>query len=240
MPIFHPASTYTPISAAPGVSLVRLRWSNVYLLGADDFIIVDAGTSRDKIALAHILQRRFRGKRCAELWLTHAHPDHAGSAAFLARRFQTTIATHADERPFLERGQLYGAQNSLQKSVFALGALVWPMRPVRLTRALQDGQILPTAAGDWRVIYTPGHTRGHVAFFREHDRVLIAGDAVLTILPWTRRAGVTLPLKLFTRDDEQARASLRKLAALEPRVLLCGHGKPLLDAAQQLHDLAAR
>lgn len=238
MNIFSPASTCSAIPAAPSVFRLRLRWSNVYILGDDNFIVIDAGTARDKIPLSRILQRHFSSRRCAEIWLTHAHPDHAGSAAFLTRRLKTTVAAHKSEQPFLERRQLYGADNWMQKFVFGLGALIWPVRSVRIHHALHDGEVLPTAAGDWRVIHTPGHTHGHVAFFRERDRVLIAGDAVLTILPWTRRTGLTLPLRIFTRDAEQSHASLRKLAALEPRVLLCGHGEPLLNAAKQLHNLA--
>ena len=237
MPIFFPASTCSAIPDAPGVRRIRLKWSNVYILGDDNFVIIDAGTARDKIPLARILQREFPQRQCAEIWLTHAHPDHAGSAAFLARRFQTAIAAHENERPFLERGQLYGADNRLQKFIFAVGALIWPVRRCRIKRVLHDGEVLKTATGDWRVIHTPGHTLGHVAFFRASDRVLIAGDAVLTILPWTRRAGLTLPLQIFTRDIAQSRASLHKLAALEPRVLLCGHGEPMLNAAPQLRAL---
>ena len=238
MSIFTPASTCNTIPAAPGVRCLRLQWSNVYVLGAENFIVIDAGIARDKVSLAHILSREFPRQKCAQIWLTHAHPDHAGCAAFLARRFQTTIAAHQNERPFLERGQLYGADNRLQKLIFAVGALMWPVRPSHIHHALQDGEILESSAGAWRVIHTPGHTSGHVAFFRASDRVLIAGDAVLTILPWTRRVGLTLPLRIFTRDIKESRASLRKLAALEPRVLLCGHGEPMLDAARQLRDLA--
>ena len=233
---FRPASTCSVISAAPGVRRIQLQWSNVYVLGTDNFVVIDAGTARDKIPLACILQRESQ-RHCTEIWLTHAHPDHAGSAAFLARRLQTTIAAHENERPFLESGQLYGADNRWQKLIFQIGALIWPVRRCRIKRVLQDGQKVPTSAGDWRVIYTPGHTLGHVAFFRERDRVLIAGDALLTILPWTRRAGLTLPLQIFTHDVEQSRASLRRLAALEPRVSLCGHGEPMLNAAPKLRAL---
>ena len=226
------------IPAAPGVRLIRLSWSNAYALGdGADFILIDAGTPHDKIALARALPPS-SAARCRALWLSHAHPDHAGSAAFVARRFDAPVVAHEDERPFIESGRLYAPPREVQRAAFQAGSLIWPVRPCRLSRALSGGEVLESPAGDWLVVHTPGHTLGHVSFFRERDGVLIAGDALLNVLPWTRRTGLTLPLRLFTENSEQAMESARALARLRPRVLLAGHGEPLLDAAGPLWKFA--
>ena len=227
-----------PIPAAPGIRRIRLSWSNAFILGdGADFILVDAGTPRDKIALARILPLP-QSSRCHALWLSHAHPDHAGSMAFVARRYNTPVVAHEAERPFIESGQLYAPPHAIQRAAFRLGAPMWPVRPCRLSRALSGGEVLESPAGDWLVVHTPGHTDGHVSFFRERDGVLLAGDSLLNILPWTRRTGLTLPLRLFTQDSEQAMESARILARLRPRVLLAGHGEALLDAEEPLRRFA--
>ncbi len=232
--------TITKAEAAPGVWQIRLSYSNVYVLSegsGSGFALVDAGTPRDARRLRRALAQFGGLERCSALLLTHAHPDHAGCAALLARDSGAPILAHESERPFLESKRLYGS-GGLQAAAFKLGSLLWPIRPCRLSRALSDGEVVQASAEKWRVVHTPGHTRGHISFFRERDGVLLSGDALLNVRPWTRREGLTLPLRLFTQDAELALDSARKLALLQPRVLLPGHGGPLLDAAAPLRRFA--
>jgi glyoxylase-like metal-dependent hydrolase (beta-lactamase superfamily II) len=88
-----------------------------------------------------------------------------------------------------------------------------------------------TPAGDWRVLHTPGHTPGHVCYFREADGVLISGDALLTIVPFVRTEALAVPTFYFNTDTRLARRSTRRLAELNTAVLLPGHGRPLRDDA---------
>ncbi|MCC6007655.1 MAG: MBL fold metallo-hydrolase, partial [Rhodobacteraceae bacterium] len=83
--------------------------------------------------------------------------------------------------------------------------------------------------GDFEVIETPGHTMGHLAFFRASDRVLILGDAAMNLTLPLFAPGLRLPLKPVTEDMAAARASLRRLAALRPEVLCFGHGPVLRE-----------
>jgi glyoxylase-like metal-dependent hydrolase (beta-lactamase superfamily II) len=86
---------------------------------------------------------------------------------------------------------------------------------------------------DWRWVYTPGHTSGHISLFREGDRTLIAGDAIITV---NQENPVKLmsqirefrnPPRYLTQDWGEARRSVEKLAALEPYVVAAGHGLPV-------------
>ena len=86
-----------------------------------------------------------------------------------------------------------------------------------------------------QVVDTPGHTPGHIAIFDTDSRVLVAGDALNSTID-----GLKGPMSEFTVDMSTAAESVRKLAALEPQVILFGHGPPLQrDAAAELRRLAS-
>jgi len=98
--------------------------------------------------------------------------------------------------------------------------------------------------GGW--VHTPGHTAGHVSFFREADRTLIAGDAFVTtkqesaIAVLTQRPELHGPPAYYTPDWESARRSVESLAALEPLRVITGHGPPVQGEQMLagLHTLA--
>ncbi|MBV9470008.1 MAG: MBL fold metallo-hydrolase [Abitibacteriaceae bacterium] len=125
--------------------------------------------------------------------------------------------------------------------MFSIGELYWPVRQLPLGAQLSDNDTIDTPAGTWRVVHTPGHTPGHIAYFRESDRTLISGDALLNILPFIRKPGLSLAQPVFTSDLAQARQSAHKLAALSPRILLPGHGSPLSnDTTARIAAFVAR
>jgi hypothetical protein len=99
---------------------------------------------------------------------------------------------------------------------------------------------------DWQIVETPGHTAGHISLFRESDGTLLAGDAFTTVNQDSMIGAISharqvcRPPAYFTPDWEQARSSVQKLAALNPRVLAAGHGNPMSgdEALEQLYRLA--
>lgn len=103
---------------------------------------------------------------------------------------------------------------------------------------LSGRQLRPVTDGEevfgLQMVDTPGHTRGHIAVFDAGSRVLVAGDAISNTI-----GGLQGPMLEFSHDLQTAEESVRKLAALEPEVILFGHGPPVQrDAAAQLHRLA--
>jgi len=98
----------------------------------------------------------------------------------------------------------------------------------------------------WRWVHTPGHTPGHVSLFREADRTLIAGDAVVTTRQESASAVLVQrpemhgPPTYFTQDWEAARRSVERIAELDPFILATGHGLPLAGEGMRaaLNDLA--
>ena len=99
---------------------------------------------------------------------------------------------------------------------------------------------------DWTCIPTPGHTPGHVSYFRASDRVLITGDALLTasasslwgLIPSPQV--ISPPPRISTWDWTEATESVRTLARLEPLVLAPGRRLPITTPAAQLHAFADR
>jgi glyoxylase-like metal-dependent hydrolase (beta-lactamase superfamily II) len=125
---------------------------------------------------------------------------------------------------------------------------LYPRGPIDVSDRLRQLPIDGSVPGltDWRWIATPGHSPGHVSFFRESDRPLVAGDAVITtkqesaLAVIEQRPEVHGPPAYFTPDWQTAAESARDCAALEPETLATGHGRPLRGASMRtaLHQLA--
>ncbi|MWC29884.1 MBL fold metallo-hydrolase [Paenibacillus sp. MMS18-CY102] len=105
-----------------------------------------------------------------------------------------------------------------------------------------DGSI--PALPDWRWIHTPGHTEGHVSLFRDADRVIVAGDAFITVKQESAFAVLMQeeeihgPPAYFMFDWQDAWNSVKKLEALKPQAAITGHGVPMFG--NQLRQGLAR
>jgi hydroxyacylglutathione hydrolase len=200
---------------------------NVFLVGD---VLVDAGTRH---ARRRIL-RQLAGRQVSTHVLTHAHPDHQGATREVCDALGIPLwcgesDADAAERPELMRERQPGA---------SLNRLIWkawagPGYPVE--RRLREGD---EVAG-FQVIDTPGHSAGHIALWRESDRVLIAGDVLNSMNLITTLPGLHEPPGVFTPDPARNRESIKRIAALEPRVACFGHGPVWTDTAK-LTALAER
>jgi glyoxylase-like metal-dependent hydrolase (beta-lactamase superfamily II) len=108
-----------------------------------------------------------------------------------------------------------------------------PPHPV--ARRLHEGDVV----GGFTVLEVPGHSRGHLAFWRAVDRTLIAGDVLFNISTRTGLPKLSEPPAGFTADPARNRESIRRLAALEPRLICVGHGRPERDQ-RKLHALVEK
>lgn len=195
---------------------------NAYLLGD---VLVDAGTERS----APRLLRALEGRTVAAHAVTHAHADHAGGSRRVAGALGVAVWVGARDAPFLEAGKVPpGAR--------LVSALLGSFAGVRPARRLHEGDEIGSG---FVVLDVPGHTPGHVAFWREADRTLAVGDIVFNMHPATTRTGLREPPRAFSVDPAGNRRALRRLAALEPELVLFGHGPPLSDPGR-LRSFAAR
>ncbi|MEM8599803.1 MAG: MBL fold metallo-hydrolase [Bacteroidota bacterium] len=187
---------------------------NAYLLGD---VLVDAGARQSR----RCIERMLRGHRVSAHALTHVHPDHQGASHALCRRHGWPLWCGAADVPAMESGEMPLPPRRLARLVDALCS--GPPHPV--SRALSEGDVV----GGFEVIETPGHTAGHLAYWREAGRVLILGDVLNGMHLVTTIPGLREPPEVFSVDAAQNRASARLLRGLRPEVVAFGHGPPLRD-----------
>ncbi len=97
-----------------------------------------------------------------------------------------------------------------------------------VSRTLKEGD---DVAG-FRVLDTPGHSPGHVSYWREADRVLVCGDVMWGQNPFLFSGAVQEPFPFASPDPRLNRQSARRLAELQPSLVCFGHGKPLRDTGR--------
>jgi hydroxyacylglutathione hydrolase len=183
---------------------------NKYLVGD---VLIDSGTRLDQGRVLRDLQ----GRDVAAHALTHAHFDHYGSSHAVCEQRGIPLWCGAADAEAVEAG----------KMVARGGRLVPAAKAHPVARHLGEGD---EVAG-FVVLDTPGHSPGHVSFWRESDRTLICGDVFWGYNPFLMRGGPRRPPKLVNPDDALNQASARRLAELRPALTCFGHGPPVRDAS---------
>jgi glyoxylase-like metal-dependent hydrolase (beta-lactamase superfamily II) len=211
---------------APGLLRLPLQWldaMNAYVLGD---VLVDSGT---RWAAGKLL-RAFEGQTIVAHVVTHAHFDHQGATHAVCQHLGIPLWCGDGDRAALESGDLSRVLPPSRPLLAGLGRVLGgPAHPVE--RTLREGD----EVGGFTVIETPGHTPGHLAFWREADGALVLGDVLFHRNPVTMRLALQEPFRIATVDPSRNRVSARKLAELRPSVICFGHGPPLRDG-----DLFAR
>lgn len=190
---------------------------NVYVAGD---VLIDAGRRWDE---GRIL-REIEDREISLLALTHAHPDHQGSARAVCEKREIPLACHEADVDAMEGRRPVAASKSPRARAFAR---LWQGPPHKVSRVLREGD---EVAG-FRVVHAPGHAPGEVIFWREEDRVAICGDVIRNITYLTLRTSLAEPPDDLTPDPVENRRSIRRLAELNPALILPGHGPALTDMA---------
>jgi glyoxylase-like metal-dependent hydrolase (beta-lactamase superfamily II) len=233
---------------ADGVYRLRTLIANVYFVQeADRWVLIDTGVRGYARSIRREAARLFRTPP-ASILLTHGHFDHVGNLRTLARQWRVPIYAHALELPYLTGLSAYAPADSTVGGTLSWLSPLMPRGPINLGSAVQmlpPGGITP-GLEEWQWVPTPGHTPGHVSFYRPSDGVILAGDAVTTTRQEstrdviTQRAMVWRPPAYFTSDWTSARRSVERLALLEPHALASGHGRAMYGPSmrEQLRELA--
>jgi glyoxylase-like metal-dependent hydrolase (beta-lactamase superfamily II) len=227
---------------ADGVACVRTAIVNVYLCGPEHagdrgWVLVDAGMPGSAARIRTAAAKRFgAAARPSAIVLTHGHFDHVGALEELADEWDVPVYVHPLELPYLTGRTAYPAPDpTVGGGAMAVLSFLYPRGPIDIGTRARELPANGTVPGlpEWRWVHTPGHAPGHVSLFRERDRCLLAGDAVITVKQesalavWTQRPELHGPPTYFTPDWGAAAASARVLAALDPEILASGHGLPL-------------
>ena len=245
---------HRPVAIAPGV-----HWysagpvaGNIYFVqSASSWVLIDTATAGQGRRIQDAAAALFgTGARPAAILLTHVHPDHAGSALELARAWACPVYLHPDELELAVVRNLATVgryANPLDRRVIVPLLRLFPRRWIEAMMEREslkavaqtfEPEVAPPGLPEWTSITTPGHSPGHTSFFRQADRVLIAGDALLTVdagsiggvLTWILQPDkpqVCEPPWYTNWDRSQMVASASAVVRLQPQVLATGHGRPL-------------
>ena len=244
-------------AVVPGLNVLRDVFVNLYYAFAEDqpqgpWVLIDAGLPGSCAKIKQHAEELFGANTPpAAILLTHGHFDHVGGLHGLLEAWpEVPVYAHPLELPYLTGRSSYPAPDpTVGGGMMAYLSFTYPKHPYdfggRVHALPADGSV-PGLPG-WRWVPTPGHTFGHVSFFREHDKVLVAGDAFTTVFAesglgtLTQKQEVHGPPAYFTPDWDAARASVEMLARMEPEVAATGHGIPMHGEVlrNQLADLAA-
>ncbi len=258
-----------PVEIAPGVHwyAAGALAGNIYFVqSAASWVLIDTATAGQGRRIRAAAEALFgAGARPAAILLTHVHPDHSGSALELARAWNCPVYLHPDEMDLaISRNLATVARyaNPLDRRIILPLLRLLPRRRIEalmereslreVARIFEPGAA-PPGLPEWTSITTPGHSPGHTVFLRPDDRVLISGDALLTVdagslggvLAWVLRPNkprVCGPPWYTNWDRNQMLASTGAVARLQPQVLAPGHGRPLSGdaAASELRAYALR
>jgi glyoxylase-like metal-dependent hydrolase (beta-lactamase superfamily II) len=223
------------MNVAPGIHRIEDAHTNWYLVEDEGRLtVVDTGVRTSWDSLQAALPAIARSPAdIAAVVLTHAHFDHLGFAERARAELSVPVYVHENDVP-LTRHPLQYAHERARSAYFATQPRALPnlagfLRtraffppPVQAVLRYNGGEL--SVPGSPRVIFTPGHTVGHCALhFPERDAV-IAGDAVVTLDPYTNRSGPRIVARAATADSERALRSLDALAATGAGTVLVGHG----------------
>jgi glyoxylase-like metal-dependent hydrolase (beta-lactamase superfamily II) len=248
---------------APGIWKITLpipfplRTVNMYALaGNDGWALVDAGMGMPdaRTAFAAALQKAGLSiDRLRTIVLSHDHPDHIGLSGELREKSGATVYMHPIDAEsmrilwqniypehfrdvshfFQQHGMPTGEPWFSQASPEQLRNIIG-VPPHEAITLVEDGQYLDLAGERYRVIWTPGHSDGHICLFRERDGVFIAADHVLP--------RITPNVGLYSENDRANPLgdylhSLKKVSTLPASIVLPGHGEPFKDLAGRVAEI---
>ena len=227
-------------NVAPGVWGLKDVFVNVYMIlnpFDGNWVLVDTGLKWSAPKIKKMAAQLFGEHSIpSSIILTHGHFDHIGSIEKLLEDWDVPVFVHPAETPFLTGKSSYPPPDpSVGGGLMALMSWCYPSSPINIGNNLsalpENGRVpgLP----EWKYVHTPGHAPGHISLFREADKVLIAGDALVTskaeslISVTLQTKKLSGPPKYFTYDWSLAKDSIKTLAELQPEVVAAGHGAPM-------------
>lgn len=204
--------------------------------GSSDWILVDAGMPKSADEIIEVAEERFPNQPPRYILLTHGHFDHVGSIVKLLEKWRVPVYAHPSEFPFLTGQRDYPEPDpGVEGGLLAKISAYYPNESIDIAAVLQTlppDHSLP-GLPEWQWIYTPGHSPGHVSFFRQRDRVLIAGDAFITVRAdsfykvLVQKKEVNGPPRYFTTNWQDAKQSVIQLNQFRPAIAVTGHGEAM-------------
>jgi glyoxylase-like metal-dependent hydrolase (beta-lactamase superfamily II) len=224
-------------NVADGVHRIEDAYTNWYIVeDGGRLTIVDAGVPTSWHSFRDALQRLGRSADdVAAVVLTHAHFDHVGFAERARTELAVPVYVHENDAPLVRHPWRYDHERprslyiATQPRALPIVAALARNRaffpaPVKEVRRHEGGEL--PVPGRPVAVFSPGHTLGHCALHLRERDVIIAGDALVMLDPYTARQGPCLVARAATADSERNLRTLDALSATGARTVLTGHGPP--------------
>jgi glyoxylase-like metal-dependent hydrolase (beta-lactamase superfamily II) len=228
-----------------------LKSVNVHLVQLDEgYMLIDSGVSTEEcfqVLESAMAERGISWPDIRTLLLTHYHPDHIGLSWRILELTGARLVMHRADVDFLAElarvNGVPGYDNMMRiggvppELAIAMEAALKGNRPVFRThhphQILEGGETLAIRGATLEVIWTPGHTPGHVCLYSPELRTLISGDHVLQ--------KITPNIAWHAKHDMLGKylASLDLLLPYEIDVVLPSHGTPFVDHRAVIRGTAA-
>ncbi len=231
----------------------NLTHINVYLIkGEKGWLLVDSGwnTEESFSALSNGLAEI--GAEVKDIWrilVTHVHPDHYGMAGRIKKLSGAEILMHDIEKDFIKpryidmeellqktdrqliaNGAPHEEMIALRDASLGLENLIVPTPPDSL---LHDGDTIDTGIFKFRVIWSPGHSSGHVCLYEPAKKILLSGDHILPkITPniSVNPQSIENPLGRYIQ-------SLKEIRNLDIELTLPGHDQPFKNLKERIDEI---
>jgi len=226
---------------------------NSYLVRGDNgYLLVDSGWNTDSsFATMHntLVKNGLGFEVISQIFVTHVHPDHYGMAGRIKRLSGATIAMHPIERDFIEpryvqmeellhqtdlmlvdNGVPRDEVEKLRDATVGMEQFIDPTPPDIL---LRDGDSITTGEFTFRVIWTPGHSSGHLCLYETEKKILLSGDHILPkITPniSVHPQSIENPLGRYIK-------SLKELRQLDVELVLPGHDQPFTQMKPRIDEI---
>ncbi|MFD1141194.1 MBL fold metallo-hydrolase [Larkinella insperata] len=211
---------------------IALGGVNLFVIKDNGLTLIDTGYSRSLEAIVNALYRGGESPdQIKQIVLTHAHPDHAGSAAALQRQLGVPVLAHQHEAALLEVG--LSGQAPIHRSPGFINWLIYQafikrgantVDPLVVDGHLNHGDVLAVAGG-LQVLHTPGHSAGHLAFWLKQEGVMILGDTCQNLMG--------LALSTVYEDRALGIQSVLAIAQHNFDQAVFGHGRWIRKGASQ-------
>ncbi|MBI4041013.1 MAG: MBL fold metallo-hydrolase [Deltaproteobacteria bacterium] len=196
--------------------------------------LIDSGVLLERFKVEHFLRKI--NLPLQKIYLTHSHPDHAGNAAYVSKKWKVPVYASADELPYLFGTKKLAPRNyegaNLRTRFIQLGDAFLPTPRIPWAKAYEEDRDFSER---YRWIPIPGHTPGNGALLHLKTKSLFLGDSLLNCntLSWRQPVGLSFPHHFFSQNQALAIRSTTVLKELDFDHAFFGHGPPILKAAQK-------
>ena len=235
---------------------ILMGYVNVYVVQGDNgCLLVDSGWDSEPAFDSLKGQLAEIGIQCediSQIITTHIHPDHHGLAGRIKQLSRAKITMHYLERDLVEpysdvgnlmqRGMEWMQINGVPAQEFA--QVIAQMQatnpemmkftpPVLPDTTIQGGEVIPVGSFTFRVLWTPGHSPGHICLYEPVKKILISGDHILpNITPF-------IELHPHSSDNplNDYMESLNAVKPLDVNLILPGHGNPFKGLQSRIEEI---